>query len=63
VTKRKFSGGSRSLERFAETATLLSAAQTCRFQGRSVMQFLREALMAQAHADLPLPSLIPETPT
>jgi transposase len=63
VTKRKVSGGSRSMERFAETATLLSAAQTCRFQGRSVMQFLREALIAQAHSDLPFPSLIPATPT
>jgi transposase len=63
VTKRKVSGGSRSMERFTETATLLSAAQTCRFQGRSVMQFLREALMAKAHSDLPFPSLIPATST
>jgi transposase len=65
VTKRKVSGGSRSMERFAETATLLSAAQTCRFQGRSVMQFLREreALIAMAHSGLPSPSLIPATPT
>ncbi|GET44569.1 IS66 family transposase [Microseira wollei] len=63
VTKRKVSGGSRSMERFAETAILLSAAQTCRFQGRSVMQFLRAALMAFAHQVLPFPSLIPATPT
>jgi transposase len=63
VTKRKVSGGSRSMDRFTETATLLSAAQTCRFQGRSVMVFLREALMAKAHSDLPFPSLIPATPT
>jgi transposase len=63
VTKRKVSGGSRSMERFAETATLLSAAQTCRFQGRSVMQFLREALIAKAHEESPFPSLIPPTPT
>jgi transposase len=63
VTKRKVSGGSRSMERFAETATLLSAAQTCRFQGRSVMQFLREALIAKADSGLPFPSLIPATLT
>lgn len=62
VTKRKVSGGSRSMERFSETATLLSVAQTCRFQGRSVMQFLREALMAMAHSQLSFPSLIPATP-
>ncbi len=63
VTKRKVSGGSRSMERFRETATLLSVAQTCRFQGRSVMQFLRETLMANAHKGFPCPSLIPPTPT
>lgn len=38
-------------------------AQTCRFQGRSVMQFLREALMANAHQRLPPPTLIPATPS
>ena len=59
----KVSGGSRSMERFRETATLLSVAQTCRFQGRSVMQFLRETLMANAHKGFPCPSLIPPTPT
>lgn len=61
VTKRKVSGGSRSMLRFEETAILLSVAQTCRFQGRSVMQFLREALMANAHQGLPPPTLIPAT--
>ena len=30
VTKRKVSGGSRSMERFAQTADLLSVVQTCR---------------------------------
>lgn len=53
--------GSRSMERFEETAILLTVAQTCRFQGRSVMQFLREALMANAHQGLPPPTLIPTT--
>ncbi|OLT63525.1 hypothetical protein BJP37_27405 [Moorena bouillonii PNG] len=40
VTKRKVSGGSRSLERFEQTANLLTVVQTCRFQKRSVMDFL-----------------------
>ena len=30
VTKRKISGGSRSLDRLAQTADLLSVVQTCR---------------------------------
>ncbi len=54
VTKRKVSGGSRSLERFQETANLLSVIQTCRFQGRStlkdtashMMDFFTQSLMA-----------------
>jgi len=63
VTKRKVSGGSRSMERFTDTATLLTVAQTCRFQGRSVMQFLRDSLSALVHAQLPFPCLIPPAPT
>jgi transposase len=46
VTKRKVSGGSRTMARFQETANLLSVIQTCRFQGRSVMDFFTQALMA-----------------
>ena len=46
VTKRKLSGGSRSLERFQQTANNLSVIQTCRFQGRSVMDFFTQSLMA-----------------
>lgn len=61
VTKRKVSGGSRSMERFSETAILLTVAQTCRFQGRSVMQFLSRALSQKAHHGLPPPTLIPVT--
>jgi transposase len=37
VTKRKVSGGSRSMERFQHTANLLTVVQTCRRQGRSVI--------------------------
>ncbi|MBE9039200.1 transposase [Oscillatoriales cyanobacterium LEGE 11467] len=60
VTKRKVSGGSRSLERFEQTAQLLSVVQTCRFQGRSVMDFFVQALMAGAGHTTEYPSLIPE---
>ncbi|WP_313890579.1 IS66 family transposase [Planktothricoides raciborskii] len=63
VTKRKVSGGSRSMERFENTAKLLSVAQTCRFQGRSLMQFFQEALSADAHSGLPHPTLISPVPT
>jgi transposase len=58
VTKRKVCGGSRSMERFGQTADLLSVIQTCRFQARSAMTFFREAISAHS-CDLPMPSLIP----
>ena len=58
VTKRKVSGGSRSMKRFEETANLLSVIQTCRFQARSVMAFFREAISAHS-GDLTIPELIP----
>lgn len=58
VTKRKVSGGSRSMKRFEETANLLSVIQTCRFQARSVMAFFREAISAHSCA-LAMPELIP----
>ncbi|WP_445300076.1 IS66 family transposase [Microcoleus sp. AT3-A2] len=62
VTKRKVSGGSRSMKRFEETANLLSVIQTCRFQARSVMAFFREAISAHS-CDLARPELIPEFQT
>jgi transposase len=43
VTKRKVCGGSRSMDGFADTATLLTVIQTCRAQGRSVIEFFRLA--------------------
>ena len=58
VTKRKVSGGSRSMERFQQTAALLSVIQTCRFQARSAMAFFREAISAHS-CDFAMPSLIP----
>lgn len=59
VTKRKVSGGSRSMKRFQQTANLLSVVQTCRRQGRSVLEFFQSALIAQARIE-PSPSLLPE---
>ena len=59
VTKRKVSGGSRSMKRFEETANLLSVIQTCRFQARSVMAFFREAISAHSCDYFPMPELIP----
>ena len=60
VTKRKVSGGSRSMSRFEQTADLLSVIQTCRFQGKSAMAFFRDALEAHS-CDLFMPSLIPQS--
>ena len=59
VTKRKVSGGSRSMERFQHTANLLTVIQTCRRQGRSVIQFFEQAIKAIVNPDLHAPSLIP----
>lgn len=58
VTKRKVSGGSRSMQGFEETADLLSVIQTCRFQARSAMTFFREAISAHS-CDLAMPELVP----
>jgi len=63
VTKRKVGGGSRSMERFAQTADLLSVVQTCRRQGRSVMEFFRQALMAKSGSGKSQPSLLPQPTT
>ncbi len=60
ITKRKVSGGSRSMERFKQTANLLTVVQTCRRQGRSVIDFFEQSLIAIAlHGNFGAPSLIP----
>ena len=61
VTKRKVCGGSRSMERFAQTADLLSVIQTCRAQGRSLIEFFKHALHATVSPAGPKPSLIAQT--
>ena len=60
VTKKKVSGGSRSMERFQDTANNLSVIQTCRFQGRSLVDFFASALQARAGIG-EQPSLILDT--
>jgi transposase len=60
VTKRKVSGGSRSMERFQHTANLLTVVQTCRRQGRSVIDFFVQALVADSNNYLSRPSLLPQ---
>lgn len=62
VTKRKVSGGSRSMSGFKRTAILLSVIQSCRRQGRSAVDFMRQALEAQQMGVI-LPSLIPTQST
>jgi len=45
VTKRKVSGGSRSMDGLHNTAALLTVIQTCKAQGKSVIDFFRQALI------------------
>jgi transposase len=59
VTKRKVSGGSRSMERFEHTANLLTVVQTCRRQGLSVIDFFVQSLQSLVIPFQPTPSLIP----
>lgn len=59
VTKRKVSGGSRSMERFQDTANLLTVIQTCRRQGRSVIEFFEQAIKAMVNPNVQTPNLIP----
>ena len=63
VTKRKVSGGSRSMKRFTQTADLLSVVQTCRRQGRSVIEFFKQALIAKSSTSKSPPSLLPQPST
>lgn len=63
VTKRKVSGGSRSMERFKHTANLLTVVQTCRRQGRSVIDFFAQALLADSNNYFSRPSLLPRFET
>lgn len=59
VTKRKIAGGSRSFSGFVDTARLLTVIQSCRAQGRSVLTFLRQALVSVHHSLDAVVSLLP----
>lgn len=61
VTKRKVGGGSRSMERFKHTANLLTVVQTCRRQGRSVINFFEQALKDHSEDSQSRPSLVPQS--
>lgn len=60
ITKRKVSGGSRSIKRFQDTANLLTVLQTCRRQGVSVIGFFEQAIQAIVNLSMPAPSLTPQ---
>jgi transposase len=45
VTKRKVCGGSRSMDGLDNTAALLTVIQTCKAQGKSALEFFRQALI------------------
>lgn len=60
VTKRKVSGGFRSMEQFQHTANLLTIMQTCRRQGRSVIKFFEQGITAIVNSSVQAPSLIPQ---
>jgi len=48
------------MERFKHTANLLTVVQTCRRQGRSVINFFEQAIKAMVNPALQEPSLIPQ---
>jgi transposase len=52
VTKRKVCGGSRSMEGLHNTAALLTVIQTCKAQGKSVIDFFRQALIEPSSISL-----------
>jgi transposase len=52
VTKRKVCGGSRSMDGLHNTAALLTVIQTCKAQGKSVIDFFRQALIAPSSISL-----------
>jgi len=48
------------MERFQHTVNLLTVVQTCRRQGRSVIDFFEQALIADSHNFQSRPSLLPQ---
>ncbi|GAC1470603.1 MAG: hypothetical protein NVSMB70_15640 [Chamaesiphon sp.] len=48
------------MERFQDTANLLTVIQTCRRQGRSVIDFFKQAITAMVNPAVQTPALIPQ---
>ncbi|MBD2213727.1 hypothetical protein H6G27_28240 [Nostoc linckia FACHB-104] len=48
------------MERFQDTANLLTVIQTCRRRGRCVIQFFEQAIKAMINPNVQAPSLIPQ---
>lgn len=63
VTKRKVSRSSRSIGGFKDTANSLTVIQTCRLQGRSVIELFEQAIKAMVIPHVQAPSLIPQIST
>ncbi|NEN89039.1 MAG: hypothetical protein F6K48_09015 [Okeania sp. SIO3H1] len=59
VTKGQVAGDSRSWSGFRRSAILLSVIQSCRVQGRSVLDFLRRSLSLAVRTRSHELSLIP----
>ena len=59
VTHRKVCGASRTLWGAEAISKLFSVIQTCNKQNRSVLDFIKNSLLAYAHPHLVQPSLLP----
>ena len=49
------------MERFKHTANLLTVVQSCRRQGRSVIDFFEQALRFRSGSSQSGPSLVPQS--
>ena len=59
VTHRKVCGASRTIWGAEAISKLFSVIQTCNKQNRSVLDFIKNSLLAFAHPNLTFPSLLP----
>ena len=63
LTKGKVCGGSVSMERFQNTANLLTVIQTCCPQALSLIEFFVKPIKGMVNSALQTPSLTPLTLT
>jgi len=59
VTHRKVCGASRTIWGAEAISKLFSVIQTCNKQNRSILDFIKNSLLAFAHPNLTFPSLLP----